>query len=249
MDGNVNEYQEILTKLEIEAEHLLLARHQVKFLSTIILLSSVVQNDRLRNANREALTLTALRKKARTTKTSVPSPFEPIMKEIGGLGSKPLIQEVCTTCENHDPTKDTWMMLPGTDIFAVTPFHAAHTILERVALTYSIVGVSHQERLDFEAKKLQSIVKDQSLIILEKGALSDKISRGILRVWAYKKLQTASGYGLLLSLLGSNIRSPLCPNISSSAASEVEVLGLERIVVKTGKSSYHSCNRSHDWNL
>ena len=42
MDGNVNEYQETLTKLEIEAEHLLLARLQVKFLSTIILLSSVI---------------------------------------------------------------------------------------------------------------------------------------------------------------------------------------------------------------
>ncbi|KAJ8443535.1 hypothetical protein Cgig2_017018 [Carnegiea gigantea] len=156
MDGNVNEYQELLTKLEIEAEHLLLARHQV------------VENDRLRNANREALT--ALRKNARTTKTSVPSPFESIMKEIGGLGSKLLISEVCTTCGNHDPTEDTWMMLPGTDMFAVTPFHAAHTILER-----------DQERLNFEAKKLQSIVKEQSLIISEKGVLSDKISPGILR--------------------------------------------------------------------
>ncbi|KAJ8443540.1 hypothetical protein Cgig2_017023 [Carnegiea gigantea] len=103
----------------------------------------VVENDRLRNGNREALT--ALRKKARTTKTSVPSPFESIMKEIGVLGSKPLIPEVCTTCENHDPTEDTWMMLPETDIFAVTPFHAAHTILERGALTYSIVGRRRRE--------------------------------------------------------------------------------------------------------
>ena len=106
----------------------------------LILLMQVVENDRLRNANREALT--ALRKKARTTKASVPSPFESIMKEIGGFGSKPLISEVCTTCGNHDPTEDTWMMLPGTDIFALTPFHTAHTILERGSLTYSIVGVS-----------------------------------------------------------------------------------------------------------
>ena len=41
--------------------------------------------------------------------------------------------------------------------------------------------VADQERLDFEAKKLQSIVKEKSLIISEKGALSDKISPGILR--------------------------------------------------------------------
>ncbi|KAJ8443541.1 hypothetical protein Cgig2_017024 [Carnegiea gigantea] len=133
-----------------------------------ILPMHVVDNDKLRNGNMEALT--ALRKKARTTKTSVPSPFESIMKEIEGLSSKPLIPEVCTTCGNHDPTEDIWMMLPRTDIFSVTPFHAAHTILER-----------DQERLDFEAKKLQSIVKEQSLIISEKGALSDKISPGILR--------------------------------------------------------------------
>jgi len=93
----------------------------------------------MRNANKEAST--ALRKKARTTKTSVPSTIESIMDEIGGLGSKPLIPEVCTTCGNYDPTEDTRMMLPGTDIFVVIPFHAAHTILERGALTYSIVGV------------------------------------------------------------------------------------------------------------
>ncbi|KAJ8443538.1 hypothetical protein Cgig2_017021 [Carnegiea gigantea] len=132
MDGNVNEYQEILTKLEIEAEHLLLARHQLKKVGAtfFILLMQVVENDRLRNGNREALT--ALRKKADTTKTSVPSPFESIMKEIGGA----------------------W---------------------------FQTIDSEDQERLDFEAKKLQSIVKEQSLIISEKGALSDKINPGILR--------------------------------------------------------------------
>ena len=88
----------------------------------------MVENDKLRNGNREALT--ALRKRARTTKSSVPSSFESIMKGVGGTSSRPLVQEVCTTCGNHDAAEQTWMMFPGTDVFARIPFHAAHTILE-----------------------------------------------------------------------------------------------------------------------
>ncbi|KAH9627217.1 hypothetical protein KSS87_020763 [Heliosperma pusillum] len=150
------ESQNQLTAIEVEAELLLLARHQA------------VENDRLRNGNREALT--ALRKIARTTKTSVASPFESIMKEIGGLGSKPLVEEVCTTCGNHDSTESTWMTFPGTDVFAQVPFHAAHTILEK-----------DQERLDSESKKLQSLVKEKTLLISEKGGLADKISPEVIR--------------------------------------------------------------------
>lgn len=99
----------------------------------------VVENDKLRNGNREALT--ALRKKARTTKTSVPSPFDSIMKEIGGHGSKTLVQEVCPTCGNHDVTENIWMIFPGTDVFAQVPFHAAHTILEEGVLFFSASGI------------------------------------------------------------------------------------------------------------
>lgn len=82
----------------------------------------------MRNGNREALT--ALRRRARTTKSSVPSPFESIMKEVGGSESRPLVKEICTTCGNHDSNERTWMMFPGTDVFARVPFHTAHTILE-----------------------------------------------------------------------------------------------------------------------
>ena len=82
----------------------------------------------MRNGNREALT--ALRRRARTTKSSVPSPFESIMKEVEGAESRPLVKEICTTCGNHDSNERTWMMFPGTDVFARVPFHAAHTILE-----------------------------------------------------------------------------------------------------------------------
>ncbi|WCJ17684.1 hypothetical protein M5689_000083 [Euphorbia peplus] len=156
MDETMKQFHQSLFELEHEAEHLFLARHQV------------VENDKLRNGNREALT--ALRKKARTTKTSVSSPFESIMKDIGRSASKPLVKEVCTTCGNHDSEERTWMMFPGTDLFASIPFHAAHTILE-----------TDQERLEYEAKKLQSFVKEKSFIISERGVLADKVSPSVLR--------------------------------------------------------------------
>lgn len=89
----------------------------------------LVENDKLRNGNREALT--ALRKKARTTKTSVPSPFETVMQEIEGGESRPLVKEVCLTCGDYNSREHTWMMFPGSDVFAQIPFHAAHTILEK----------------------------------------------------------------------------------------------------------------------
>ncbi|CAI0552246.1 unnamed protein product [Linum tenue] len=153
MDGNMKAFQERLMALETEGEQLLLSRHQV------------VENDRLRNGIREALT--ALRKRARTTKTSLPSPFESIMKDIvPGL----MVKEVCTMCGDHDLEERTWMTFPGADVFVRVPFHAAHTILE-----------TDQERLDYEAKKLQSYVKEKSLLISEQGALSDKIGPNVLR--------------------------------------------------------------------
>lgn len=105
----------------------LLSKLWMEYYSLLLMKVQLVENDKLRNGNREALT--ALRKKARTTKTSVPSPFESLMK-IGGSGSRPLVHEVCATCGNHDPNERTWMMFPGTDIFASIPFHAAHSILE-----------------------------------------------------------------------------------------------------------------------
>ncbi|CAL5086696.1 unnamed protein product [Urochloa decumbens] len=121
----------------------------------------LVENDKIRNGNREALT--ALRKQARTTKTSVPSPFEVIMKDMEGSSGKQLIKEICPTCGDHDPKEHTWLMFPGSDIFARVPFHVAHTVLEK-----------DQERLDFDTKKLQSFVKEKSLVIAEKGALAGR---------------------------------------------------------------------------
>nr|XP_023918701.1 uncharacterized protein LOC112030247 [Quercus suber]XP_023918702.1 uncharacterized protein LOC112030247 [Quercus suber] len=156
MDETMKQFQEGLIELETEAEHLLLARHQL------------VENDRVRNGNREALT--ALRKRARTTKTSVASPFESIMRDIGGPESRPLVKEVCTTCGNHDSKERTWMMFPGTDLIGRIPFHAAHTILE-----------TDQAQLDFDAKRLQSYMKEKSFLISERGAIADRISPGVLK--------------------------------------------------------------------
>ncbi|CAL5203958.1 unnamed protein product [Lathyrus oleraceus] len=152
MNDNLKHFQRKLTELELEAEHLLLARHQL------------VENDKLRNGNREALT--ALRKKAQTATSSVPSPFGSIMKGV----SRPLVQEVCTTCGNHDPFEQTWTMPQGTNLFAGIPFHSAHTVLE-----------TDQTQFDFKAKKLQSIVKEKTHIISDTGALVDKINPGVLR--------------------------------------------------------------------
>ncbi|KAM1052797.1 hypothetical protein ACFX2J_000380 [Malus domestica] len=156
MDETMKQFQKSLIELETEAEHFLLARNQM------------VENDRVRNGNREALT--SLRKIAQTTKTSVPSPFESIMKDIGGAQSRPLVKEVCPTCGNHDSNERTWMMFPGTDVFARIPFHAAHTILE-----------TEQEQLDLDSRRLQGIVKEKSLVISDKGALADKICPGVLK--------------------------------------------------------------------
>ncbi|KAM0874298.1 hypothetical protein ACQ4PT_037524 [Festuca glaucescens] len=156
MDPNMKQLQEALVDIETDAEQLLLARQQI------------VENDRMRNANREALT--ALRKRARTTKTSVPSPFEIIMKEMEGTSGKQLVKEICPTCGNHDPKEHTWLTFPRSDIFARVPFHVAHTVLDK-----------DQERLGYDTKKLQSFVKEKSFVISEKGALADKISPGIVK--------------------------------------------------------------------
>ncbi|KAL5660795.1 hypothetical protein ACJX0J_027920, partial [Zea mays] len=117
MDPNMKQLQEALVDIETDAEKVLLARHQL------------VENDKIRNGNREALT--ALRKQARTSKTSVPSPFEVIMKEMEGSSGKQLIKEICPTCGDHDPKEHTWLMFPGSDMFSRVPFHVAHTVVEK----------------------------------------------------------------------------------------------------------------------
>jgi len=154
MDEDVKRLQQGLIEVEIEAERLLLARQEL------------VEYDKSRNSNREALT--ALRKQARTSKSSVPTPYESMMKHIEG--NDPKVKEICRTCGDYDPRENTWTMFAGGDVFAHLPFHAVHVNLEK-----------DQERLDLNVKKLQSYVKDKTLSLSEKGGLSDTISPQVLR--------------------------------------------------------------------
>jgi hypothetical protein len=41
--------------------------------------------------------------------------------------------------------------------------------------------ITDQAQLDFEAKKLQSLVKEKTFLISETGALADMISPGVLK--------------------------------------------------------------------
>ncbi|KAJ4886532.1 Uncharacterized protein Rs2_26308 [Raphanus sativus] len=150
---------EVYERYEAVGDQFLLVRNQM------------VENDRERNANREALT--ALRKRAKTTKTSVPSPFDSMMKDTtthGRSSAKALVQEVCSTCGSHDSSEPTWMMLPGTDLFAAVPFHAVHTMLEK-----------DEKRMEFESKKLQSLLKEKTLLLSELGALADSVPPSVIR--------------------------------------------------------------------
>lgn len=48
-------------------------------------------------------------------------------------------------------------------------------------ISFNLTWIADQERLDFEAKNLQTYVKDKSLLISERGALADKISPAVLK--------------------------------------------------------------------
>lgn len=61
-------------------------------------------------------------------------------------------------------------------------FFVSKLISIEIWLVYSYgCVITDQAQLDFEAKKLQSIVKEKTLIISDTGALADKISPGVLK--------------------------------------------------------------------
>ncbi|ESQ33578.1 hypothetical protein EUTSA_v10009904mg [Eutrema salsugineum] len=157
MELNPKKYVELLEKIEAEADKVLLAKYQM------------VENDRERNVNREALT--ALTKRAQTTKTSVPFPFDSMMKDVRGSSAKqPVVKEICSTCGSHCSNEPTWMILPGADLFAAVPFHVVHTMLEKDG-----------KKMEFEARKLQSLMKEKTLCLSELRTLGDSIPPGIIR--------------------------------------------------------------------
>eukprot|EP00249_Psilotum_nudum_P008158 c21079_g2_i2 orf=257-763(+) len=164
MDEGVQRLQQRLVEVELEAEHLLLARQQL------------VESDKVRNSNREALT--ALRKQARTSKSSVP-----VLHEFPKAAKVEETKPECLTCGSYGGTEAVWFMCPRADLFLSLPFHEAHSKLE-----------NDQEHMEVTVKKLQSFVKEKTMSLSDKGALSDTIGPDLLR--ALVTLKDDSGQSL-----------------------------------------------------
>lgn len=145
MDGGVQELQKKVAAVEVFAEELLLARHEL------------VECDKARNGNREALT--AMRRQAKTSRSSVVTGAE---GDDGG--------PKCRTCGEHDGSTPVWYMCPGSDVFLRRPFHGVHSQLEY-----------EQASLESRVKSLQSVVKEKTLQLSDVGALADRISPGLVK--------------------------------------------------------------------
>ncbi|KAH9575586.1 hypothetical protein CY35_01G117900 [Sphagnum magellanicum] len=165
MDG-VQLLQKKLAEVEHVAEELLLARQQL------------VECDKARNGNREALT--ALRKQARTSRSSVSVSGKTIGGGGGGdsaaIDSSSSQETRCRTCGDHDGSSRVWMMSSGTDMLIRLPFHSVHCELEQ-----------EQQRLEDKVKRLQSTVKDKTLQLSDTGALSQTIGPNLLRAFVNLK--------------------------------------------------------------
>lgn len=106
----------------------------------------MVECDRARNSNREALT--ALRRQARTSRSSLPAPQRPKHALISVVGEPtPPVEEACLTCGAHDGSSPMWVMCRSADVFVRLPFHTTHSYLEKGTLAFlpwsqSLNGVS-----------------------------------------------------------------------------------------------------------
>jgi hypothetical protein len=144
MDSGVQDLQKKVAEVEVFAEDLLLARHDL------------VECDRARNGNREALT--AMRRQAKTSRSSV----------VSGAGAEGDADR-CRTCGDHDGSTPVWYMCPGSDVFLRRPFHGVHSQLEQ-----------EQASLDLRMKSLQGVVKEKTLQLSNAGALADRIVPGLV---------------------------------------------------------------------
>ncbi|CAM6098517.1 unnamed protein product [Calypogeia fissa] len=166
MDQSTNRLQEGLTEVEFAAEQVLITRHEM------------VECDKARNSNREALT--ALRRQARTSRSSVPAKQTPERALITVIGEPtqpaPPVEEKCLTCGDHDGTSPTWVMCRSADVFVRLPFHSAHSYLEK-----------EEKQLERRSRSLQSTLKEKTMAVSEKGGLSGRIPSSLLN--AFVKLQ------------------------------------------------------------
>ncbi|KAH7279235.1 hypothetical protein KP509_37G011900 [Ceratopteris richardii] len=135
MDEGVQKLQHDLSVVEYEAELLLLTRQEL------------------------VESLTALRKIARTSQSSVP-----MLNEEGTHFIDKDSDITCKTCGSHDGSEPLWILGAGGDFFVSLPFHETHMKLE-----------DEQTQLNLTVNKLQSKVKEKTLSLSEKGALADKI--------------------------------------------------------------------------
>lgn len=141
MDSGVQDLQKQVAEVELCAEELLLARHEL------------VQCDKARNGNREALT--AMRKQAKTSRSSVVSSSD---------------ADQCRTCGDYDGSTPVWYMCSGSDVFLRRPFHGVHSQLEL-----------EQATLESRVKSLQGVVKEKTLHLSNLGALADRIAPGLVK--------------------------------------------------------------------
>ena len=147
MGSEVQELQKKVAEVEVFAEELFLARHEL------------VECDKARNGNREALT--AMRRQAKTSRSSVVSQ--------GGTDGD---AEICRTCGDHDGSTPVLYMCPGSDVFLRRPFHGVHLQLEQ-----------GQASLDLRVKSLQGVVKEKTLQLSNAGALADRFAPGLVNAF------------------------------------------------------------------
>lgn len=141
-DGGVQDLQKAIAEVEFIAEEQFLARHEL------------VECDKARNGNREALT--AMRKQAKTSRSSVVPSSDDADK--------------CRTCGDYDGSTKVWYMCPGSDLFIRSPFHGVHEQLEL-----------EQVALESRVKSLQGVVKEKALELSNTGALADRIAPGLVK--------------------------------------------------------------------
>lgn len=169
MDSGVESLKKKLAKVEAIAEELLLAKQKI------------VDHDRQRNANREALT--ALRKIARKPSTE----RKRFVTELPSTNVTDLgrgVSHSCHTCGDYDGSTPIWMAFPGGESFVRLPYHIAHTEIQR-----------EQEHMEVAINGVRSVVKNKTLMLSEHGALSDKIGPSLVR--ALVTLKDKSGTGNL----------------------------------------------------
>lgn len=168
MDEEVVKLQDKLKHIEQVAEDILIAKQKM------------VELDRARNGNREALT--ALRKMARKASSN---------QETASGGRSKLIQELpdveqapgpssteneeqaqasCATCGKFDRSTPVWVAVPGAGMFVRRPFHQAHLHIE-----------AEQQAVEVEIGRLQTFLKERSLVLSEEGALANSIGPSLMK--------------------------------------------------------------------